>query len=719
MRRRKPILLLVCLFLFIIGQAQVSKTINVPTAGTLSTLLTATELSTITDLTVSGSIDAQDFKTMRDNMPVLAKLDIARTSIADYSGVNGTVTGNIYYRNGEIPAYAFSGKVSLKSIVLPAEISVIEDYAFNGCSGLTGTINFPYSEYYSVNYIGQCAFKNCSGLTGKFKLPTGVSAIHYGTFIGCTGITELIIPSTVYWIDPSPFSGCTGLKKMVSFINDLYSPGYYDPYFVNGLTTSSCILYVPIGKKSTYSAHTQWQKFTNIVEGVAPTVTTQSISNISSTNAIMKGVITDIDPNNTTQYGVVWSTSPTPTIDLASKTSELTQPISGRRYSSTITGLLPNTIYFARTYASNSAGADYGVEVTFKTLDAKILTITTPTVITNKMVDGNTSAVITYLGNLQGVDAADANNVSVTATATYDNANVGISKTITVVYTLTGSAKDKYVAPANYVITNAKISDYVTLSTLSTPTPGCEGSYMDLPYTLVTGTPTQHKITFNAAALNAGIKNIAYHALSTPGTSGVLSFLIPSNVPDGTYQGTLKMNNELNVESPDYPFTFTINVSADNIRTKFNTLVMFDNFSNRFAGYQWYKNDVEIAGATKQFYVDPAGLVGSYSLKLTTTDGSTLYSCPKVLNIPRVNAQVSTFPNPVKENEPSTVQLTGLSDDQLKDTKLSVYNIQGICVYESSVVKEINQFNLPLSGAYIGHVTVVGTDYVFKIIVGK
>ena len=62
MRKRKPILLLFCLFLFMMGQAQVSKTINVTTPGTLSTLLVWDDLiNSVTDLTLTGNINKKDF----------------------------------------------------------------------------------------------------------------------------------------------------------------------------------------------------------------------------------------------------------------------------------------------------------------------------------------------------------------------------------------------------------------------------------------------------------------------------------------------------------------------------------------------------------------------------------------------------------------------------------------------------------------------------------
>ena len=41
-------------------QSQTSKTITVGTAGTLSTFFTTAELNTVTNLTLSGNIDARD-----------------------------------------------------------------------------------------------------------------------------------------------------------------------------------------------------------------------------------------------------------------------------------------------------------------------------------------------------------------------------------------------------------------------------------------------------------------------------------------------------------------------------------------------------------------------------------------------------------------------------------------------------------------------------------
>jgi hypothetical protein len=128
----------------VIGQAQVSKTVNV-TAGGLSTALTSTELATVTNLTITGTIDARDFVTMRDSMPALAVVDISAVTIAAYTGNGGTSSDTSYPAN-TIPDYSFynentsKGKTTLTTILLPSSVTSIGYDAFYNCSGLTSII---------------------------------------------------------------------------------------------------------------------------------------------------------------------------------------------------------------------------------------------------------------------------------------------------------------------------------------------------------------------------------------------------------------------------------------------------------------------------------------------------------------------------------------------------------------------------------------------------
>jgi hypothetical protein len=97
---------------------------------------------------------------------------------------------------------------------------------------------------------------------------------------------------------------------------------------------------------------------------VLPTVTTNSVSNIKSKSAVCGGNIISHGGGAVTQRGVCWSTSSNPTI-FNDKTSDGTGTGS---FSSNLTGLVQNTQYYVRAYATNSSGTSYGEERVFKTL---------------------------------------------------------------------------------------------------------------------------------------------------------------------------------------------------------------------------------------------------------------------------------------------------------------------------------------------------------------
>lgn len=224
-----------------VTQKLAPKTVSI-SAGGLSAALTADELNSLSTLIVTGTMDARDFKVMRDSMPQLTDLDLSGVSITAYTGVNGTYTNSMTYSANIFPIYAFQnsntgkGKTSLKNIKLPTTITSIGSNAFGGCSGLT-TFSIPSS----VVSIGSNAFYNCTGLS-SITIPTLVSTIGSYAFYNCTGLTSIIVNS--------------------SYPIDLTIPTYV---FYN-INKTTCSLYVPYGSKTLYSATTQWKDFAKIVE---------------------------------------------------------------------------------------------------------------------------------------------------------------------------------------------------------------------------------------------------------------------------------------------------------------------------------------------------------------------------------------------------------------------------------------------------------------------
>ncbi len=94
------------------------------------------------------------------------------------------------------------------------------------------------------------------------------------------------------------------------------------------------------------------------------TVVTIPISNITSNSAICGGRITNDGGAKIIEKGVCWSTLSSPTILLSTKT---TDGNGNGSYSSNITGLVPNTLYYVRAYATNSIGTSYGNELNINT----------------------------------------------------------------------------------------------------------------------------------------------------------------------------------------------------------------------------------------------------------------------------------------------------------------------------------------------------------------
>jgi hypothetical protein len=94
-----------------------------------------------------------------------------------------------------------------------------------------------------------------------------------------------------------------------------------------------------------------------------PTVTTAAASSVTETSAACGGNITDDGGVPVTARGVCWSTSKKPTIS----GNHTTDGNGTGTFTSALTGLTPNTTYYARAYAVNLAGTAYGNEVKFMT----------------------------------------------------------------------------------------------------------------------------------------------------------------------------------------------------------------------------------------------------------------------------------------------------------------------------------------------------------------
>lgn len=179
-------------------------------------ILSGEDFTSITELSISGSIDARDFRAMRDTMPSLSSIDLSNATIAYYIGVNGTEHSvyNRSYQANTIPQYAFyhsytlKSKTELVSIVLRNNTTQIGSNAFNGCVNLAN-INIPTS----LTSLGSSSLMNCPKIN-SINLPNTLTTISSQAFSGCIGLTSINIPSSVTQIGIGVFNGCTGLTTV-------------------------------------------------------------------------------------------------------------------------------------------------------------------------------------------------------------------------------------------------------------------------------------------------------------------------------------------------------------------------------------------------------------------------------------------------------------------------------------------------------------------------
>jgi uncharacterized protein (TIGR02145 family) len=101
-------------------------------------------------------------------------------------------------------------------------------------------------------------------------------------------------------------------------------------------------------------------------EGKKPTLTTNEISDIAQKTATCGGNISSDGGSTVNIQGVCWNTAENPTTEDHTTISGMVTAL----YTCFLTGLVPNTTYFVRAYATNENGTGYGNNMSFKTLQA-------------------------------------------------------------------------------------------------------------------------------------------------------------------------------------------------------------------------------------------------------------------------------------------------------------------------------------------------------------
>ena len=148
---------------------------------------------------------------------------------------------------------------------------------------------------------------------------------------------------------------------------------------ITGLSPNTTYYVRAYATNSAGTAYGVQRTFTTEQNITAPTVTTNTVTNVTQTTATCGGNVTNSGGANVTARGVCWSTSQNPTVS----NSHTTDGTGTGSFTSNITGLSPNTTYYVRAYATNSAGTAYGVQRSFTTGQS----VTLPTVTTSQVTN--------------------------------------------------------------------------------------------------------------------------------------------------------------------------------------------------------------------------------------------------------------------------------------------------------------------------------------------
>ncbi|MFA5986975.1 MAG: FISUMP domain-containing protein, partial [Parcubacteria group bacterium] len=245
---------------------------------------------------------------------------------------------------------------------------------------ITGTSVFP------ANYTNRAqgeSVRCIKGITTPVVTTDAVTSITSTTAVGNGTVTDTGGNNPTRYIEWGTTSGSypnscnAGIGGMGAYSCSMTGLSVGTTYYVRA--------------KVVNTAGTTYGSETSFVVVVAPTVTTQSTTSITSTGAIGNGTITATGGNNPTR-DIEWGTTSGIYTNSCTAGTGSTGP-----YSCSITSLSPNTTYYVRAKATNSAGTSYGGETSFTTLVA-LPTVTTQSTSNITISSATGNATITYTG---------------------------------------------------------------------------------------------------------------------------------------------------------------------------------------------------------------------------------------------------------------------------------------------------------------------------------
>lgn len=253
------------------GEARQYYVVNLSAAGSLQSAIEAAgkNPAKIRSIIIIGPVNEDDFYFMRDNMEILAAVNMKESvvsKIPEKAFQNSTLA---YYTFPdsvvEIGDRAFQNSHLSGALIIPNNVSIIGVNAFEHTL-IGGSIDLPKS----IKIIRDGAFAGNNGVSGQLLLPEGIISIEGGAFAGCnlsghihlpnsleyigagfiqgsfTG--DLTIPEKIHDLEPGLFRGATFTGRLsLSNVKHLASGAFEDCYFRGELIIPEGITTIPAG----------------------------------------------------------------------------------------------------------------------------------------------------------------------------------------------------------------------------------------------------------------------------------------------------------------------------------------------------------------------------------------------------------------------------------------------------------------------------------------
>ena len=131
------------------------------------------------------------------------------------------------------------------------------------------------------------------------------------------------------------------------------------------------------------------------LEIVLPAVLTDSVTNITISSATVGGEVTDESNGVVAERGVVYSTTPNPTVE----NNKVVCGSGKGTFSCNLTDLQDGVTYYVRAYAVNEKGIAYGEEKSFATVEIVVPTVTTASAVNISPTSATVGGEVTNDGN--------------------------------------------------------------------------------------------------------------------------------------------------------------------------------------------------------------------------------------------------------------------------------------------------------------------------------